>query len=79
MTKHKWPDIRSGSGVCIFSRANLFSIAAMEIELSDLLAKKIDLRTPEDLSKYFRDEVVRTAQVQYALRGYCSYLKHDIW
>lgn len=46
---------------------NLFSIAAMEIELSDLLGgKKIDLRTPEDLSKYFRDEVVRTAQVQYA-------------
>jgi uncharacterized protein len=39
----------------------------MEIELSDLLGgKKIDLRTPEDLSKYFRNEVVRTAQVQYA-------------
>jgi uncharacterized protein len=47
---------------------NLFSVAAMEIELSDLLGgKKIDLRTPEDLSKHFRDEVVRTAQVQYAL------------
>jgi uncharacterized protein len=46
---------------------NLFSVAAMEIELSDLLGgRKIDLRTPEDLSKYFRDEVVRTAQVQYA-------------
>ena len=47
---------------------NLFSIAAMEIELSDLLGgRKIDLRTPEDLSKYFREEVLRTAQVQYAL------------
>ena len=39
----------------------------MEIELSGLLGgQKVDLRTPEDLSRYFRDEVVRTAQVQYA-------------
>jgi uncharacterized protein len=39
----------------------------MEIELSDLPGgEKIDLRTPENLSKYFGDEVVRTAQVQYA-------------
>lgn len=45
---------------------SLFDIAGMEIEMSELLGgKKIDLRTPEDLSKYFRDEVVRTAQIQY--------------
>lgn len=39
----------------------------MEQELSDLLGgRKVDLRTPQDLSSYFRDEVVRTAEVQYA-------------
>jgi len=46
---------------------SLFGMAEMEIELSGLLnAPKIDLRTPEDLSRYFREEVVRTAEVQYA-------------
>lgn len=45
----------------------LFGIAAMEQELSYLLGgRKVDLRTAQDLSRYFRDEVVRTAQVQYA-------------
>ena len=46
---------------------SLFGVAAMEIELSELLGgRKIDLRTPQDLSRYFRDEVVRTAEIQYA-------------
>ena len=45
----------------------LIGLAAMEIELSDLLGgRKIDMRTPGDLSRHFRDEVMRTAQVQYA-------------
>lgn len=45
----------------------LIGIAAMEIELSDLLGgRRVDLRTPLDLSRYFRDEVARTAEVQYA-------------
>lgn len=45
----------------------LAGIAAMELELSELLGgKKVDLRTTRDLSRYFRDEVVRTAEVQYA-------------
>ena len=29
-------------------------------------ARKVDLRTPEDLSRYFRQEVLDTAEVQYA-------------
>src|SRR5688500_14438833 len=42
-------------------------LAAMEAELADLLGgKKVDLRTPQDLSRYFRDQVLRTAEVQYA-------------
>lgn len=44
----------------------LLALAGMEIELSELLGRKVDLRTADDLSRFFRDEVVRTAQVQYA-------------
>jgi hypothetical protein len=45
----------------------LFDIAGMEQELSDLLGgRKVDLRTPEDLSRYFRQRVLAQAEVQYA-------------
>ena len=43
----------------------LFSIIRMEMELAEWLGRKVDLRTPEDLSQYFRDEVVRNAELQY--------------
>ena len=45
----------------------LLALASMELELFDLLGgRRVDLRTAEDLSRYFCDEVVRTAEVQYA-------------
>ncbi len=45
----------------------LFGLARMERELSALLGnRRVDLRTPQDLSRYFRDEVMATAEVQYA-------------
>ena len=45
----------------------LLAIAGMELELSDMLGgRKVDLRTAGDLSRYFREEVVRMAEVQYA-------------
>jgi len=45
----------------------LIALAGIELELSSMLGgRKVDLRTPADLSRYFRDEVVRTAAVQYA-------------
>lgn len=44
----------------------LFGIVSMEEELSGMLGRKVDLRTPGDLSRHFRDEVLRTAEVQYA-------------
>jgi len=44
----------------------LMGIVEMEIELTDLLGQKVDLRTAADLSRYFRDEVIQIAQVQYA-------------
>ncbi|MFZ5865412.1 MAG: nucleotidyltransferase family protein [Thermodesulfobacteriota bacterium] len=41
-------------------------LAGMELELSDLLGgRKVDLRTPSELSRYFRDEVLAEAEVQY--------------
>lgn len=43
----------------------LFSIIKMEMELTEMLGRKVDLRTPEDLSRYFRDEVIRDAKLQY--------------
>ena len=43
----------------------LFAIVKMEMELTEMLDRKVDLRTAEDLSRYFRDEVVRNAQLQY--------------
>jgi predicted nucleotidyltransferase len=44
----------------------LIRMARIERELSNLLGHEVDLRTPAELSRYFRDEVVRTAEVQYA-------------
>lgn len=44
----------------------LIALSAMERELSQILGRKADMRTPRDLSRYFRDEVVRNAVVQYA-------------
>jgi predicted nucleotidyltransferase len=44
----------------------LFGIARMERDLSALLGgRKVDLRTPEDLSRYFRQRVLDEAEVQY--------------
>lgn len=45
----------------------LFALAEMEFVLSTLLdGKKVDLRTPGDLSRYFRESVMQEAAVQYA-------------
>jgi len=44
----------------------LIRLAGMEIELSEILGRKVDLRTPADLSRYFRQEVLDTAEVEYA-------------
>ena len=43
----------------------LIRLAGMEIELSRILGRKADLRTAQDLIPYFREEVVRSAEVQY--------------
>jgi hypothetical protein len=46
---------------------SLFEMARMERELSVLFGgRRVDSRTPKDLSRYFREQVLAEAQVQYA-------------
>ena len=41
-------------------------LASIELELSTLLGRKVDLRTPAELSRYFRSDVMESAETQYA-------------
>lgn len=45
--------------------AGLLQMARLELTLGEMLGRKVDLRTPAELSRYFRDEVVRNSEVQY--------------
>jgi predicted nucleotidyltransferase len=42
------------------------NLARMERELTREFGRQVDLRTPQDLSHLFRDEVIKSAEVQYA-------------
>ena len=48
------------------THVGLIGLAGLEIELSKLLGEKVDLRTPAELSRYFRDEVLASTKVLYA-------------
>ena len=41
-------------------------LAGMELELSELVGREVDVRTLAEISKYFRDEVVQRSELQYA-------------
>jgi uncharacterized protein len=67
------PDFRPDSDIDLLvefragAAPSLLDLARMERELSAVLGgRKVDLRTPKELSRYFRDEVLSTASVQYA-------------
>jgi hypothetical protein len=66
------PDFRQDSDVDVLvefvpdRRIGLLGMAALENELSQMIGRKVDLRTPNDLSRYFRDDVLKAAVVQYA-------------
>jgi hypothetical protein len=45
---------------------SLLDMARMEIELTGMVGRKVDLRTPKELSRYFRARVLASAEVQYA-------------
>ena len=38
---------------------------SMDAELAEIFGRRVDLHTPGSLSRYFRDEVMRTAEPQY--------------
>jgi predicted nucleotidyltransferase len=65
-------DFKSDSDIDVlveFNTSNtpgLIKLAGIEIELSNLIGRKVDLRTPQDLSRHFRQEVIESAEVQYA-------------
>ncbi len=47
----------------------LIGLAGIQLELCALFpGRNVDLRTPEDLSPYFRQEILDTSEVQYVQR-----------
>ncbi|MBV6395356.1 MAG: hypothetical protein HFACDABA_00932 [Anaerolineales bacterium] len=42
-----------------------FAFFGMQEELSKILQRKVDLNTPGFLNKYFREQVLREAKVEY--------------
>ena len=46
-------------------RVGLIRLAGLELELGEILGRKVDLNTPGCLSKYYRDEILSQAEVQY--------------
>jgi predicted nucleotidyltransferase len=48
------------------SPIGLLGLAQIELDLSELLSRTVDLRTPSELSRYFRQQVVDEAEVLYA-------------
>jgi hypothetical protein len=49
------------------ARVGFFELYDMEQELSDILGgRKVDINTPKSISKYFRNKVLATAEVQFA-------------
>jgi len=65
-------DFRSDSDIDILVEfepgrtPGLLRFAQMELELEDALGRQVELRTPEDLSPYFRDAVTASARPLYA-------------
>ena len=47
------------------ARVGMIRLAGMEIELSEIIGRKVDLNTPGFLSRYYRDRVLREAEVHY--------------
>ena len=43
----------------------LLRMAGLEMELSEILGRKVDLRTAAELSRHFRQDVLKEAQAQY--------------
>ena len=47
------------------TRVGLIRLAGLEIELGNIVGRKVDLNTSGFLSKYYREQVLAEADVQY--------------
>jgi hypothetical protein len=47
------------------TRIGLIQLSGLEIELGNIVGRKVDLNTPGFLSKYYRDQILTEADVQY--------------
>ena len=47
------------------THVGMIRLAGLEIELGEILGRKVDLNTPGFLSKYYRDKVLAEAAVHY--------------
>ena len=47
------------------TRVGMIRLAGMEIELGELLGRKVDLNTPGFLSEHYRQRILAEAEVQY--------------
>jgi uncharacterized protein len=66
------PDFNENSDIDVLveflpgTRISLLGIGKIEMELEELFGRHVDLRTPQDLSQYFREDVVESARPLYA-------------
>lgn len=44
---------------------SLLSLGGMQMELTQMIGREVDLKTPGFLSCYFRDQVLQSAEVRY--------------
>ena len=51
------------------AQITLLDMATHEMELTDLIGRKVDLRTANELSPHFRQSVIETARVVYERTG----------
>jgi predicted nucleotidyltransferase len=47
------------------TRVGMIRLAGIELELSRILGRKVDMNTPGFISKYYREEVLAEAEDQY--------------
>jgi predicted nucleotidyltransferase len=66
------PDFRPDSDIDLLVEfepgrsPGMVGFGGMILELSDLLGRRVDLRTPSDLSPYFRSAVLKRARTLHA-------------
>ena len=47
------------------TRVGMIRLSGIELELSHILGRKVDMNTPGFISKYYREEVLAEAEDQY--------------